>query len=129
MKKIKYNILLIPVSILILVSISSCEKDDDDPNPKLTVPVLKDATDVKQTSFKISWGKVATATKYYVDVSKEKDFKTYVSGYKQKQITGTSITVSGLDAKTKYFVRVAAGKEKDKSDLSKVKEITTKSES
>ncbi|MEZ4970422.1 MAG: fibronectin type III domain-containing protein [Flavobacteriaceae bacterium] len=88
-------------------------------------PVLKDATDIQNTSFKIEWSAITGADKYLIEVSTKSDFSSTVSGYNKKEVSEISATVSGLTTKTKYYVRVYTKKGTDVSKPSTVKEVTT----
>gem|GEM_PF-1327758 len=88
-------------------------------------PVLKDASDIQSSSFKIEWSAITGADKYLVEVSTKSDFSTTVSGYNKKEVSGISVAVSSLTTKTKYYVRVYTVKGTDVSKPSAVKEITT----
>ncbi|GBF19063.1 MULTISPECIES: fibronectin type III domain-containing protein [Arenibacter] len=88
-------------------------------------PVLKDATDIQNTSFKIEWTAITGADKYLVEVSSKSDFSSTVAGFNKKEVSEISASVSGLTTKTKYYVRVYTKKGADVSKPSAVKEITT----
>lgn len=88
-------------------------------------PVLKDATDIQNTSFKIEWSAITGADKYLVEVSTKSDFSSTVAGFNKKEVSELSAAVSGLTTKTKYYVRVYTKKGTDVSKPSPVKEITT----
>ncbi|MDN5204383.1 fibronectin type III domain-containing protein [Fulvivirgaceae bacterium BMA10] len=113
------------VVLAIFTILGACSNDDEPKPAALSTPALNNASGITKNSFKISWGKVTNADKYYLDVSEKKDFSTTVSGFKAKAITGTSTTVSGLKANTKYYVRVVAGKGTARSKTSSAKEVTT----
>jgi len=88
-------------------------------------PVLKEATDIQSTSFKVEWSAITGADKYLVEVSSKADFSTTVAGYNKKEVSELSAAISGLTTKTKYYVRVYTKKGTDISKPSTVKEITT----
>ncbi|MEO9966925.1 MAG: fibronectin type III domain-containing protein, partial [Reichenbachiella sp.] len=71
-------------------------------------PVINNASSVTQSSFVASWGTVTRADSYRLDVSTSPIFITYVSGYQNLSVTGTSRTVSGLSSGVKYYFRVRA---------------------
>lgn len=71
---------------------------------KLAAPANIKASNVKQTSIKLTWDKVKGADKYrvYKYDTATKTFKTY------KTVSTTSCTVKNLEAGTSYKFRVAA---------------------
>lgn len=71
-------------------------------------PVMDDASSHTQTTFVVSWDAVARADSYRLDVSTSNLFFTYVTGYQNLTVTGTSQTVSGLTPGTTYYFRVRA---------------------
>ena len=71
-------------------------------------PVAAAATAVKDTSFTANWAASAGATSYRLDVSTSNTFDTFVSGYENKSVSGTSQSVTGLTAGTTYYYRVRA---------------------
>src|SRR5690606_29079061 len=60
------------------------------------------------SSFTANWNSSTNATSYRLDVSTKSDFTTFVSGYNNLSVTGTSKNVTGLLAKTTYYYRVRA---------------------
>ncbi len=74
----------------------------------LTVPVTNEAQAVTQTGFTVSWDAVTGAEGYYLDVSTSSSFVSFVSGYNDLEVTGTSQEVTGLNPNTQYFFRVRA---------------------
>lgn len=74
----------------------------------LTVPVTNEAQTVTQTGFTASWDAVTGATGYYLDVSTSSSFASFVSGYNDLQVAGTSQAVTGLNPNTQYYFRVRA---------------------
>jgi hypothetical protein len=114
---------VLSLTLLFSMMLLACSKEDD-PKP-IGAPSLNAATDINTTSFKASWNGVTGAEKYLVDVSLKADFSTTVTGYNRKEITGTSIVVTGLTAATKYYFRVYAKKGSTLSSSSTVKETTT----
>lgn len=69
-------------------------------------------TSVKQTtgdSFYIQWDSVAGATNYILDIGKDISFTNYLEGYKDKNVGKlTSLTVSGINSNTNYYIRIRA---------------------
>lgn len=82
------------------------------PEPEPTVPAVTKPAKVTglakasstTTSIKLKWTKVSGATKYQVRMCAAKD-GTFE---KVKNVTGTSLTVTGLQANTSYYFKVRA---------------------
>ena len=61
------------------------------------------------TGFTVQWGWTFTATKYYLDVSTNSGFTTFVSGYNNLDVgNGLSYVLTGLNPGTTYYYRVRA---------------------
>ena len=78
---------------------------------QLTIPAAPTATaatSVQSTSFTANWGSVTGATGYRLDVSTDIGFGSFVSGYNNLAVAGTSRSVTGLTAGTGYYYRVRA---------------------
>ncbi|MEO9965046.1 MAG: fibronectin type III domain-containing protein, partial [Reichenbachiella sp.] len=71
-------------------------------------PSLNNASNQEQNSFEASWGAVTRADSYRLDVSTSSSFSSYVSGYNNRSVLGTSQTVTGLNPGTTYYFRVRA---------------------
>lgn len=72
-------------------------------------PTATAASSVQQNSFNANWNSVAGATTYYLDVSKNSGFSTFVAGYNNLNVGGvTTYNVSGLDCDSTYYYRVRA---------------------
>lgn len=63
---------------------------------------------VATTQFQASWSFVDFADYYFIDVSTNAEFSSYVSGYQNRQVGLTTILVSGLTENTTYYIRVRA---------------------
>ncbi len=85
-------------------------------------PVATAATDLTGISFTANWNAVSGATAYRLDVS-EDNFATYVTGFENKQVTGISTEVVGLDDGRTYQYRVRAVEGINISDHSNVIDI------
>jgi alpha-tubulin suppressor-like RCC1 family protein len=73
------------------------------------IPVATAATNNAGTSFTANWNAATRAAKYYLSVSTNPYFTSYVSGYQDKEVTGTSDSVTGVNtATTTYYYRVKA---------------------
>ena len=73
-----------------------------------SVPNQPTATNVTTTSFTANWAAVTGATSYRLDVATNSTFTTFVTGYQDKTVSGTSDSVTGLINNTTYYVRVRA---------------------
>lgn len=74
----------------------------------LPTPVATAATDIAATSFTANWESVSGATSYRLDVSTVSNFASFVSGYENKTVAGTSDSVTGLTDTVAYYYRVRA---------------------
>ncbi|MFZ6012134.1 MAG: ELWxxDGT repeat protein [Bacteroidota bacterium] len=70
-------------------------------------PVATAATSVTQTSFTATWNASIGATSYRLDVSTD-NFSSFVTGFNNKTVSGTSDNVTGLSAGTTHQYRVRA---------------------
>lgn len=80
----------------------------------LVKPVVNAPTMVKQNEFSISWAVVEGATNYEVEVS-DNGFSSLLTGYNPKNVSTTSLTISGLSPGISYQVRMRATKGVQKS--------------
>ncbi len=72
-------------------------------------PTALTASEVKNTSFIARWSTTGNAVESYrLDVSTDPNFATYVNGYQNLSVTATSLTVTALTVKGKYYYRVRA---------------------
>lgn len=76
--------------------------------PTLGAPVATVATAVDHDSFVANWQAVTGATGYRLDVSGASDFSSFVTGYNNLAVSGTSQEVSGLPSTTTFYYRVRA---------------------
>ncbi|MBL7851126.1 MAG: fibronectin type III domain-containing protein [Cyclobacteriaceae bacterium] len=77
----------------------------------ITLPVAPTAssgTGGTASSFTANWGAVASATSYRLDVSTSSGFGSFVTGYNNLTVSGTSQPVTGLAVNTTYYYRVRA---------------------
>lgn len=92
--------------------------------PAPPVPTGLSASLVTTTSFRLGWSAASGATSYRLDVSTSNTFSSYVPGYQNLTVTGTSQAISGLLSNTFYYCRVRAvnssGTSGNSSILSKV---------
>jgi phosphodiesterase/alkaline phosphatase D-like protein/mono/diheme cytochrome c family protein len=71
-------------------------------------PVATAGTSVTQSGFAANWNASSGASSYRLDVSMSSSFTSYVAGYQDLTVSGTSQPVSGLAASTPYYYRVRA---------------------
>lgn len=87
----------------------------------LLAPVATEASDITTTGMTAHWGSVAGATGYYLDVSIDPLFATFVSGYNALNVgSATNYAISGLSVNTAYYYRVRAYNANGTSDYSNV---------
>ena len=92
-------------------------------------PVAKNALKINTDSFLANWSvdPDVVVEKYYLDVSTDY-FKTYLNGYKNRIVVGTSETVNNLTAYTTYQYRVRAlfgSSDQRMSEYSNIITVTT----
>jgi len=63
---------------------------------------------ITQTSFVASWSSVPGALGYYIDVSSNSSFTSFVGGYNNYTVFATSLNVTGLSCGNTYYYRVRA---------------------
>lgn len=71
-------------------------------------PVALAATDADAESFIANWNASTGAADYRLDVSVAPDFSSFVPGYADRVVVGTSQSVIGLDPNTTHYYRVRA---------------------
>ena len=74
----------------------------------LAAPVATAPTNITTTGFTANWGRVAGGAEYILDVSTSLEFDSYVDGYQNLVVNGSSQNVEGLTPDTQYFYRVKA---------------------
>jgi hypothetical protein len=99
-------------------------------NPEISSPVATSASAVSQTGFTANWNAVANATGYYLDVSMNESFSTFLAGYNGKNVNNVTLfPVSGLTPGETYFYQVRAYNSEATSENSNTVSVTTQSES
>ena len=74
-----------------------------------TVPSAKAASTITQSSFSANWSASSAASKYYLDVSTNVSFISFVTGYNNLDVSNdTTYNVSGLVCNSTYYYRVRA---------------------
>jgi hypothetical protein len=73
----------------------------------LQSPALSSSTGITTTGFTTNWNSVVNATSYQLDVSTDL-FTTFVPGYQNLIINGTTRSITGLTPGTTYYIRVRA---------------------
>jgi hypothetical protein len=74
-----------------------------------SAPVSIDATSKTATSFDANWNSVASAIGYFLDVSSNANFSSFVSGFENKDVGNvTTYNISGLSEGVLYYYRVRA---------------------
>lgn len=79
-----------------------------------------------QTAFTLPWTAVTGADKYLVDISINENFSSFLTGYEAKEVTGTSLSVTGLSAGTVYFSRIRSSNSSGASPNSAIVSQETK---
>jgi hypothetical protein len=77
-------------------------------NAKPSIPVVSFFTSITSSGFTINWNLVPNATNYFLDISANASFSSFISGYSNLSVPTNSKLVSGLNASTTYYVRVRA---------------------
>lgn len=88
-------------------------------------PVVQNASDITFESFTANWNGVSIADSYRLDVSLESDFSSFVTGYNDLLVSGTSQPVIDLAAGTQYYYRVRAAKGSEASSNSAIEDPMT----
>ncbi|GAA0890494.1 hypothetical protein GCM10009122_01720 [Fulvivirga kasyanovii] len=108
---------------VLLILLGGCELQETDFIQP--VPIALDATEVTSASFKASWEPVLGSDIYFIDVSPDPDFASFVSGFQSLEVHDTSVIVSGLSVEEIYYYRVRAKKGNTISDNSNIISVET----
>lgn len=71
-------------------------------------PLAIEANILSAASFRANWTPALGATSYRLDVSLAKDFSSFIPGYENLSVAGTSCIVSGVPLSQTYYYRVRA---------------------
>jgi hypothetical protein len=71
-------------------------------------PATPTFSSITTSGFTVDWTATTGASSYRLDVSTASDFSSYVSGYQDLTVNGTSQAVTGLTANTLYYARIRA---------------------
>ncbi len=94
--------------------------------PVLGAPVASSATNIGSASFTANWSSAAGSTGYYLDVSTNSGFSSFVTGYNDLDVSNvTTYAVAGLSAETDYYYQVRAYTASDTSSNSNTIFLTT----
>ena len=92
----------------------------------ITPPIAHPATYIASNSFTANWSSVSGATGYWLDVSTNSSFSTYVPGYQNLNVgNATNRSVTGLNPSTTYHYRVRAYNDHGSSGNSNTVNVTT----
>lgn len=81
---------------------------------------------INAVSFTARWTEVPAAERYFLDVSTDPDFNSFVTGFEDREAgSGTTLLVDDLLPGTDYYYRVRSGAETAQSDNSNAREIST----
>lgn len=69
-------------------------------------PTVNPPTGISSSGFTANWNQMNGATGYYLDVSTNSSFTSYVSGYQNLSCTSNTQQVTGLSVNTYYYYRV-----------------------
>lgn len=88
---------------------TDCNDNDASNLPPVAPTCLPIVNRTSGLSFTASWTAVPNATAYYLDVSTDVGFSTFLTGYNNKNVgSATSVNLNNLDGCTNYYYRVRA---------------------
>lgn len=78
----------------------------------MVVPLAKEAEEVSENSFTAKWRSpgFGIAENYFLDVSENALFESFLEGYQGKRLEDNSEVIIGLRPGTRYYYRLSAGK-------------------
>jgi YD repeat-containing protein len=74
----------------------------------LPAPIANPVSDQQVFEFTANWQAQTDINVYVLDVATDAAFTSFVAGYQNKEVTGTSHKVEGLDFSTTYYYRLRA---------------------
>lgn len=89
-------------------SASGCSTYSFSTAAPISAPSASTATSVSCNNFTANWGVTSGAASYRLDVSTSNGFGSFVSGYNNLTVAGTSQSVTGLANGVTYYYRVRA---------------------
>lgn len=93
-------------------------------NPPLA-PTSNSATDITAISFSANWTASSGATNYFIDVSTDSGFSSFLSGYNNLNVGNTtSYSITGLSCVTTYYYRVRAATNCSSANSNSITAIT-----
>jgi hypothetical protein len=82
-------------------------------------PIALAPLSVGMDFFTANWGNTEGSTGYYIDISDNIDFTSFLTGFQHKNVGDvTSFSITGLTANTSYYYRVVAYNEAGSSNYS-----------
>lgn len=93
--------------------------------PGAGIPTVQAPTAIATDSFTANWSSSTNANSYRLDVSTSQAFSTYVSGYQDRVVNGTSESVTGLTPGSTYYYRVSGYNAAGQSGESAVTNLVT----
>ncbi len=112
------EIFLSIILLLILSNISHAEIP--------TAPNALAATNIESNNFTANWDLSSGATNYYIDISTNSDFSSFVSPYENLETNDVnSLDITGLSHITTYYYRIRAYNSFGTSNNSNVISVTT----
>ena len=89
-------------------------------------PIALAPLSVGMDFFTANWGNTEGSTGYYIDISDNIDFTSFLTGFQHKNVGDvTSFSITGLTANTSYYYRVVAYNEAGSSNYSNVVMVHT----
>ena len=107
------------------VSLSRGVVDTFDEVIFLPAPEALNTTDIMPNSFVANWEAVPDTDHYRLDVSTNADFSTFVQGYNDERVEGTSHEVTNLVPGQTYYYRIRARTRPTVSDNSETIQLET----
>ncbi|OJJ23793.1 hypothetical protein BKI52_05430 [marine bacterium AO1-C] len=74
----------------------------------LLTPTALAATNQTTSGFTVNWQSPSGATAYLLDISTDPNFTQFFNGYQNKEVTGNSLNITGIDFRQNYYYRIRA---------------------